>query len=151
MDKSYDDEWWNLAEHIWNLMVAKLETIQATIPWNDIVPEIARVWNWKIAENFISENNSPILNKSAKSVRLGSWNPSELLLSLEIILLDLITMMKMESTNQQREDNRFSLINPLFKIYKENNHFLKIVSFIYYRGKVNAFLRVIFRNYTCWT
>jgi len=77
MDKSYEDEWWNLAEHIWNLMVAKLETIQATIPWNDIVPEIARVWNWKIAENFISENNSPILNKSAKSVRLGSWNPSE--------------------------------------------------------------------------
>lgn len=32
MDKSYEDDRKNLAEHIWNMMIAKLETIQNTIP-----------------------------------------------------------------------------------------------------------------------
>lgn len=77
MDKSFEDERKNLAEHIWNIMVAKLETIQNTVPQTEIQCEILKIKNWWIAENFVSEFNSPVLNKSLKSVRMESWNPSE--------------------------------------------------------------------------
>jgi len=48
MEKSYEDERKNLCENIKNMMMAKLETVQTTLPDFDLGVEMCKVSKWQI-------------------------------------------------------------------------------------------------------
>ena len=56
-DKSYEDDRRNLIESIKNILIAKLEAIQKTIPLLDLTSYLTKIKGWRFDQNVHSGHN----------------------------------------------------------------------------------------------